>query len=61
MNDQTTATMMSLLPLILIFVIFYFMLIRPQKKRDKETARMRANLEVGDEIVRSAVSLARLL
>ena len=51
MNDQTTATMMSLLPLILIFVIFYFMLIRPQKKRDKETARMRANLEVGDEIV----------
>lgn len=40
MNDQTTATMMSLLPLILIFVIFYFMLIRPQKKRDKETARM---------------------
>ena len=48
MNDQTTATMMSLLPLILIFVIFYFMLIRPQKKRDKETARMRANLEVGD-------------
>ena len=51
MNDQTTATMMSLLPLILIFVIFYFMLIRPQKKRDKETARMHANLEVGDEIV----------
>ena len=51
MNDQTTATMMSLLPLILIFVIFYFMLIRPQKKRDKETARMRANLEVGDESV----------
>ena len=50
MNDQTTATMMSLLPLILIFVIFYFMLIRPQKKRDKETARMRANLEVGEDV-----------
>lgn len=39
------------LPLVLIFVIFYFMLIRPQKKRDKEIAAMRNALEVGDEIV----------
>ena len=51
MNEQTMATLGSFLPLILIFVIFYFMLIRPQKKRDKETQQMRANLEVGDEIV----------
>ena len=50
MNEQTMATLGSFLPLILIFVIFYFMLIRPQKKRDKETQQMRANLEVGDEL-----------
>ena len=46
MNEQTMATLGSFLPLILIFVIFYFMLIRPQKKRDKETQQMRANLVV---------------
>lgn len=40
MNEQTMATLGSFLPLILIFVIFYFMLIRPQKKRDKETQQM---------------------
>ena len=37
--------------LVAMVAMFYFLLIRPQKKRDKETARMRANLEVGDEIV----------
>lgn len=41
----------SLLPMVLIFVVFYFILIRPQKKRDKETAKMRSNLEIGDEII----------
>lgn len=44
-------SLVSFLPLVLIFVIFYFMLIRPQKKRDKQTQAMRSNLEVGDEIV----------
>lgn len=44
-------SIVSFLPLVLIFVIFYFMLIRPQKKREKETQSMRSNLEVGDEIV----------
>ena len=37
-------------PLILIFVIFYFMLIRPQRKKDKEAKQMLANLKVGDRI-----------
>ncbi|SHJ87720.1 preprotein translocase subunit YajC [Tepidibacter formicigenes] len=31
--------------------IFYFLLIRPQQKRDKELKEMRANLKVGDEVV----------
>ena len=41
----------SFLPLVLIIVFFYFFLIRPQRKRDKETQQMRASIEVGDEIV----------
>ena len=38
------------LPMILIFVIFYFMLIRPQRKKDKEAKQMLENLKVGDRI-----------
>ena len=37
-------------PLILIFVIFYFVLIRPQRKKDKEAKKMLENLKVGDRI-----------
>lgn len=33
-----------------ILVLFYFMLIRPQKKREKETTKMRSALQVGDEV-----------
>ena len=38
------------LPMILIFVIFYFMLIRPQRKKDKEAKKMLENLKVSDRI-----------
>lgn len=41
---------MSMLPLLLIFVVFYFMLIRPQSKRAKEHRAMLAALEAGNEI-----------
>ena len=41
---------MSMLPLLLIFVVFYFMLIRPQSKRAKEHRTMLAALEAGNEI-----------
>lgn len=47
MNEQMT----SILFMVLIFVVFYFMLIRPQRKRDKEVKNMRSALTVGDEIV----------
>lgn len=40
-----------LLPLILMFLLLYFIAIRPQKKRDKELKEMQNSLEVGDEIV----------
>ncbi len=44
-------SLMGLLPLVLIFVVFYFLLIRPQSKRQKEHKEMVASLNVDDEIV----------
>ena len=41
------------IPLILIFVIFYFFLIRPQQKKAKEHKLMVASLKRGDEVVTS--------
>ena len=40
----------SFLPLILMVLVFYFLLIRPQRKKDKENKKMLENLKVGDEI-----------
>ncbi len=37
-------------PMILIFVVFWFVLIRPQRKKDKEAQEMLKNLKVGDRI-----------
>jgi preprotein translocase subunit YajC len=45
--------LIGFLPLILIFVIFYFMLIRPQQKRAKEHKVMLENLKKGDKVVTS--------
>lgn len=45
------ATLMNLLPLILIFVIFYFLLIRPQRKRQQNQANMIANIKSGDAVI----------
>ena len=42
------------IPLILIFVIFYFFLIRPQQKKVKEHKAMVENLKRGDDVVTSA-------
>ncbi len=41
------------IPIILMFVIFYFLLIRPQQKRNKEHRQMVANLKKGDRIITS--------
>jgi len=50
---QTVNPMMQLFPLILIFIIFYFLLIRPQKSREKEHKKMLNTLNKNDEIVTS--------
>ena len=41
----------SIIMMALIIVVFWFFIIRPQRKKDKETAKMRCELQVGDEIV----------
>lgn len=41
----------SFLPLILIFVIFYFLLIRPQSKKAKEHKELLENLKKGDKVI----------
>ncbi len=50
----------GLLPLIIIFVVFYFLLIRPQTKRAKEHREMVTALAKGDEVVTSGGLLGRI-
>lgn len=45
--------LLNLMPVVLIFVIFYFLLIRPQKKSQAEHKKMVANLKKNDEVVTS--------
>jgi preprotein translocase subunit YajC len=51
----------SFLPLILIFAVFYFLLIRPQTKRAKEHKKMVSELKNGDEVVTSGGVLGRIV
>ena len=60
-GNSALAMAASFLPLVLMVIVFYFLLIRPQKKRDKEIQRMRANLEVGDEIVTNGGIIGRVV
>ena len=50
----------SFLPFIIIFVLFYFMLIRPQMKQAKEQRALIDNLKTGDEIVSNSGILGKI-
>ena len=50
-GEEAGNPLMSFLPLILIVVVFYFFMIRPQMKRQKETRQFRENLQKGDKVV----------
>ena len=50
----------QMFPLILIFILFYFLLIRPQMKRAKEHRKMVSELSVGDEVVTNGGLLGRI-
>lgn len=56
----TEAGFMSLIPLVLIFVIFYFLLLRPQLKRAKEHKKMVESLAKGDEVVTTGGLLGKI-
>ena len=51
---------LSFLPLIVIFVVFYFILIRPQTKKQKEHQEMINALEVGNEVVTAGGILGKI-
>lgn len=52
--------LLGMLPLLLIMVLFYFMLIRPQQKRAKEHKNMVGALSKGDELVTNGGLLGRV-
>ena len=49
-SGDIVSSLITLVPIILIFVVMYFFMLRPQKKQEKEANAMRENLQVGDEI-----------
>ena len=57
---SAAGTLGTILPLVLIFVVFYFLLIRPQTKRAKEHREMVARLAAGDEVVTNGGVLGRI-
>jgi len=60
-QDATqTGGLMNLLPLVVIFAVFYFMLIRPQMKRSKEHRQLVSQLGKGDEVVTNGGLLGRI-
>lgn len=59
-GEQSGGGLISLIPLILIFVLFYFLLIRPQQKRTKNHKRMVDALQVGDEVVTNGGTVGKI-
>ncbi len=51
MSPEAPNPIMQFVPLILIFGIFYFLIIRPQQKKQKEIAAMQKDLKVNDDVV----------
>ena len=58
---QQQNPLMAFLPMILLVVVFYFILIRPQQKRAKEQAKMVAAIKAGDKVVTAAGLIGTIL
>src|SRR5512142_949371 len=54
-------TLLTFLPMVAIFVVFYFLLIRPQQKKQKEARAMLDALEKGNEVVIAGGILGRIV
>lgn len=50
-SGSGSSTILSLVPFVLIFVIFYFMLILPQQKKQKQQKAMMESLKKGDKVI----------
>lgn len=48
---MNTHPLVNFIPIVLIFLVMYFLLIRPQAKQQKELARMQSKLKKNDEVV----------
>lgn len=57
---DTQSTLMGMLPLVLMFVVLYFVMIRPQMKKAKEHKTMVEALAKGDEIVMASGMLGKI-
>jgi len=59
-SSSTESTLFSLLPLVLMFVVLYFIMIRPQMKRQKEHKAMIEAIAKGDEVVTAGGLLGKV-
>ena len=60
-GGEAGGSLFSLLPLVVIFVLFYFLLIRPQQKRAKQHKEMVAALSKGEEVVTNGGLLGKVI
>lgn len=60
-NSDILNTLLSYAPIVIVIIAFYFVLIRPQQKKDKEEKAMRENLDIGDEIVTAGGIIGRIV
>ena len=54
-------TLLTFLPMVAIFVVFYFLLIRPQQRKQKEARAMLEALEKGNEVITSGGILGKIV
>ena len=59
--DATTSTIYMIVMFGIIIIVFYFLLIRPQRKKDKQIAKMRSGIQVGDEITTMGGIVGRIV
>lgn len=60
-GSQWASILMMVLPLVLMVGIFYFLILRPEKKRNKEMQEMLNNIQVADEVVTTGGIIGRVL
>ncbi len=58
---QPADPIMSFLPLIVLFALFYFLIIRPQMKRAKDQKKMQESIQKGDEVVTAGGQVGKVV